>query len=520
MPVAVTIPVVQVIRNVVPPTPSARPLMDTSRRLPAVARRAHWMRRAAILLIASVAGCSRSDKADPRMVAAWMQSLYGAVRVERLSPPVASRLFAYATIGLYSGMAGAKPQLPSLAGRLNGLAALPRGDSTQTYDETLTAVAAERLILDSLFRDGLPTTRSALDRLADSLTAARVANGVNDAVRARSDSLGQRVGVAVVAWSRGDGFDSTRGKKYVAPVGPGLWVNDSPVSTYTTQSISGISQAIVSANPTNARRGGSASDRGLILDRQKAAGPTTLPATNMAGVTEPYWGYNRPFALATWDECPAPPAPVYSPKPGTPLYEEAKHVWDVGKALTPEQRTIALYWADNGGESGTPAGHWLSIGSQMVAEQHLTAEQAAWMMAETGASLADAFVSAWGYKFKLNVIRPRTFIRATMDSTWEPAIPTPPFPEYLSGHSTVSAAAAGSLTDLLGAVPFEDSTSISLGHAVRKFSSFRAAADEAGMSRIYGGIHYPSANVEGANLGRCIAGKVHARFGVGLFPKT
>lgn len=480
-------------------------------------RRSVLAQGAALALLASVAGCSRHESADPRMVAEWMHSLYGAVRVERLSPPVASRLFAYATIGLYSGMAGANPQLPSLAGRVNGLAPVPRGDSAQTYDETLTAVSAERLILDSLFRDGLPTTRTALDRLADSLTAARVAKGVNESLRTRSDSLGRRVGLAIVAWAHGDGFDSTRGKKYVAPVGPGLWVNDSPVSTFTTQSVSGISQAVVPSNPTNARRGGSASDRGLILDRQKAAGPTTLPAVNMAGVTEPYWGYNRPFALATWNECPAPPPPAYSPRPGTPLYEEAKHVWDVGKALTPDQKTIALYWADNGGESGTPAGHWLSIGSQMVAEKHLTAEQAAWMMAETGVSLADAFVSSWGYKFKLNVIRPRTFIRATMDSTWEPAIPTPPFPEYLSGHSTVSAAAAGALTSILGAVPFEDSTSISLGHAVRKFPSFVAAADEAGLSRIYGGIHYPSANVEGGNLGRCIAGKVHARFGSGVF---
>src|SRR5262249_16711082 len=98
-------------------------------------------------------------------------------------------------------------------------------------------------------------------------------------------------------------------------------------------------------------------------------------------------------------------------------------------------------------------------------------------------------------------------------------IPTPPFPEYLSGHSTVSGAAAATLTNLLGAVPFEDSTSITLGHAVRKFSSFRAAADEAGLSRIYGGIHYPIPNVEVGNLGRCVSGRVGARFGSGLFPK-
>ncbi len=449
------------------------------------------------------------------MVAEWVHALYGAVRVERLSPPVASRLFAYAMTGLYSGMAAATPSMPTLDGRLNGLTELPKGSANFTYDPEIVAIAAERVVLDSLFRDGLPTTRAALVRLADSLTAARVARGVKDAERVRSDSLGRRVGLAIVAWSHGDGFDSTRGRKYVAPVGPGLWINDSPVSTYTPQTISGVSQLVVPTNPNNTMSSGAASDRGLILDRQKKAGRTTLPAVNMAGVTEPYWGFLRPFALKTWDECPAPPPPAYAPTPGSPLYEEAKHVYEVSKTLTPEQKTIALYWADNGGESGTPAGHWLSIAGQMVSEKKLSAEQAAWLMAQTGASLADSFISVWGYKFKLNLVRPRTFIRAAIDSTWEPAIPTPPFPEYLSGHSTLSGAAAGTLTALLGAVPFHDSTSVSIGHAVRKFSSFREAADEAGMSRIYGGIHYMSANVEGGNLGRCVAEQVGKRFGKG-----
>jgi hypothetical protein len=148
----------------------------------------------------------------------------------------------------------------------------------------------------------------------------------------------------------------------------------------------------------------------------------------------------------------------------------------------------------------------------MVSEKQLTAEQAAWMMDATGASLADAFIAAWGYKFKLNVVRPRTYIRAMIDKSWEPAIPTPPFPEYLSGHSTVSAAAAATLTGVLGTTPFVDSTSIQIGHTVRSFDSFRAAADEAGLSRIYGGIHYQAANLAGQELGRCIAAKVLSRF--------
>ena len=478
-------------------------------------RRRHHRFAIVFVAIAGLSACQRILPNDPNMVSTWMRTLYGAVRVERASAPVGSRIFAYAGIGLYAGMAAANPKLPSLAGRLNGFPALPPRAPGQSYDPTLTSIAAERVILDTLFREGLPTTVGSLNRLADSLVAARVADGVDHALEARSVDLGRRTGLAIVAWSRNDGFDTTRGRRYLAPTGPGLWVSDAPANTYATQNQSGASQSITIGNPTNAATGG-VSDRSLILDRAKLAGSAkTIPAANMAGVTEPYWGHNRPFALTSWNECPAPMPPKFALTPGTPLYEEARQVYLVNQKLAPEQHTIALYWADNAGESGTPAGHWLSIASQMVSERHLSGEQAAWLMALTGVSLADAFIAAWGYKFQLNVIRPRTFIRATIDPNWEPAIPTPPFPEYLSGHSTVSAAAAATLTGVLGPVPFEDSTSVTIGHAVRKFASFRAAAYEAGMSRIYGGIHYPSANVAGGDLGRCISAKILARFNGG-----
>jgi hypothetical protein len=468
-------------------------------------------RVAVVLLVVTPLACGPSPEADPHMVSEWERALYGVVRAERLSPPVASRVFAYASVGLYSGLTAARPGAPSLTKTLNGLDSLPHGDAGKSYDATLTAVAAEHTVLDSLFAEGLPTTRAALSRLADSLEQARKGRGVGADVATQSTELGRRIGLAIVSWAHGDGFDSTRGKAYVAPVGAGLWVNDDPATVYATQNLSGASQAITPSNPANAFKAGTVDDRSLILDRPKRAGRKTLPAANMAGVTEPYWGYIRPFALHAWDDCPAPLPPAFSLTPGTPLYEEARVVWQTGKSLTPAQRETALYWADNGGETGTPAGHWLSIASQMVTERHLTAEQAAWVMVGTSVALNDAFISAWGYKFRLNLIRPRTFIRETMDSTWEPAIPTPPFPEYLSGHSTISAAAAGAMTAVLGAAPFEDSTSIPLGHAVRKFDSFRDAAIEAGMSRIYGGIHFPSGNLEGRKLGDCIASKVAAR---------
>jgi len=461
-----------------------------------------------VLLVLSA--CRRTTNSDPLMVSEWVHSLYGAIRVERLSPPVASRVAAYAATALYAGVAAVHTELPPLDGALNGLPPLPRvgaADGNAGYDATLVAVAAERVVLDSLFREGLPSTRAALARLADSLVDDRRTDGVADAVRVRSDSLGRAIGATVVAWSQTDGFTGTR-RPYAPPVGEALWYNDSPATVYTTQNMSGASEFVALDNPANAQRSGNTSDRGLILSRPKGAATTSLPAVNMAGATEPYWREIRPFVLSSWDACPIPDPPAYSTDTASALYRNARTVYDTKAALTPEQKAIALYWADNAGETGTPVGHWLSIASQMISERTLDLDDAVSLVLATSLSQGDAFIAAWGYKYQHNLLRPRTFIRRVIDSTWEPQIATPPFPEHPAGHSTQSAAAATVITAMLGAAPFSDSTSVSLGHAVRRFSSFMAASEEAGMSRVYGGIHYPSGNEAGLQLGRCVGERV------------
>ena len=460
----------------------------------------------------AVTGCVRAPADDPRMVSEWMRTLYGVMRVERLSPPVASRILTYATSALYSGLAAGDPRLPGLSGVLNGFPETATVEAGREYDGTITAVAAVRVALDSLLREGLPTTRASLAKLADSLDAARVSLGVDDAKRARSAELGRQIGLAIVAWSHTDGFDETRGRKYVAPKGPGLWVNDAPASIYASQNLSGASDFVALDNPANLLQAGKASDRGLILNRPKRAGLATVPPVNMTGMSEPYWGELRPFALARWDECVIPAPPSYSTDTGSELYGNAKAVWEAQRSLTPDQRTVALYWADNAGESGTPVGHWISIASQMVSQRKLAAGDAAQVMVLTAASQADAFIASWAYKYKYNLIRPRTYIRRIIDPTWEPLIPTPPFPEYPSGHSTQSAAAAAVISALLGQTAFDDSTSVTIGHKVRRFDSFAGAAAEAGISRIYGGIHFPIGNVVGRQLGECIGETVIKRW--------
>lgn len=447
------------------------------------------------------------------MVSEWMHTLYGAVRVERLSPPVASRLMAYASAALYSGLATATPNMPRLEQRLNEFP--HAGDfAGKKLDPTLTAVAAERVVLDSLLVEALPTTRAAIGRLADSLTQARSSVVSSTSIRTESEMAGRSIGASVVAWARRDGFDSTRAMTaFVAPVGDAFWVNDAPASTYAAQNLSGASVFVALDNPANVLHAGTVSDRGLILNRPKHAAAKTLPAVNMAGTSEPYWEHIRPFVLRAWRECPVPAPPPYSTDTTSLLYRDAATVRTTRSSLTPDQRAIALYWADNAGESGTPVGHWLSIASQIVSERKLSAEEAARVMLLTSAAQADAFIASWGYKYTLTLIRPRTYIRRVIDSTWEPLIPTPPFPEYPSGHSTVSAAAAAVLAATLGDGAFDDSTGLTIGNGVRRFDSFTAAAHEAGMSRIYGGIHFPYGNLGGRALGECIGAKVIERLG-------
>lgn len=445
------------------------------------------------------------------MVSEWMHTLYGVVRAERLTPPVASRFLGYASVALYEGIAAATPTLPSLAGALNGLATLPKAAKGERHDATLIALEAERVVLDSMLLESLPTTQATLAGLVDSLRTARTALGSGRAARSRSEALGREIGLAIVAWSRRDGFDSTRGRRYLPPKGPGLWLNDSPVIVYASQNLSGITEYVALDNPTNSLHAGGVSDRSLIMNRPKRAGLKELPPVDMTGWTEPYWGTLRPFLLKTWNECPIADPPAYATKPDAALYREAKEVYDARMNNTPEQKAIALYWADNPGETATPAGHWIAIAAQLVSQRRLSAEAAVRLFALTSLTTADAFIATWGYKYQFNLLRPRTYIRRLIDPAWEPLIPTPPFPSYPSGHSTQSAAAATVAKSLLGNLAFDDSTEVAIGGGVRHFDSFDAAADETGWSRIYGGIHFHADKANGKLVGECIGARVVER---------
>jgi hypothetical protein len=129
--------------------------------------------------------------------------------------------------------------------------------------------------------------------------------------------------------------------------------------------------------------------------------------------------------------------------------------------------------------------------------------------ARTGIAVADGFISSWDEKYRSNLVRPETVINAHLDETWQPLLQTPPFPEYTSGHSVISTAAATVLTDQFGdGFAFSDSTEMEYGLPVRSFSSFNQAAAEAAISRLYAGIHYRMAIEEGITQGRKVGEQV------------
>lgn len=171
------------------------------------------------------------------------------------------------------------------------------------------------------------------------------------------------------------------------------------------------------------------------------------------------------------------------------------------KNLTPEQLTIARFWANLSGP-----GHSVAIASQILVQESANLEMAAETYARVGIAVADAVTAVWQAKYHYNLLRPVTYIRRVIDPAWTPPLTTPSFPEYVSAHSSQSAAAATSLEYLFGQnVAFVDHAGDGDGFAPRPFNRIYAAADEAGISRIYGGIHFQHGNLDGQRQGRCVA---------------
>jgi hypothetical protein len=250
-------------------------------------------------------------------------------------------------------------------------------------------------------------------------------------------------------------------------------------------------------------------------DYKLIPGPAHWVPTNLIAVQQkpllPNWGNNRTFIMPNNVSCPLPPPPEYSEDKSSAFYKEALEVYDARQNLTPEQRAIARFWSDDPMLSMTPPGHWISIATQIMARDKLDLDRSVEVLARMGVVLADSFIGCWQAKYQYDLVRPITYIKRVIDPKFEPLLNTPPFPEYPSGHSTQSGAAAAVMTNLFGEnFTFEDYTGSPDGLKPRVFPSFAAAAEDAGISRLYGGIHFRSAIDRGLEQGRCIAAFTNA----------
>lgn len=247
----------------------------------------------------------------------------------------------------------------------------------------------------------------------------------------------------------------------------------------------------------------------------------------------PNLGNMEPFAIRSKTQFSAEPFPDIRSREFADQYEEVHCLgrYD-SRSRTDDQTEIAFFWED-GPRGGTVPGAWLHIGLRLALENpRFDLLQRARFLALMSVAMGDAALSAWHSKYHHDIFRPETAIRlggeklgnpdprVKRDPGFKTLIPTPPFPAYVSGHSAFSGSAAEVLKLWFGTdhVPF-DVKAIDLVNwpkqlngAVRRYSNFTTAADENGMSRIYGGVHWQHDNQEGLRMGRAIGKEVFSCF--------
>lgn len=415
-------------------------------------------------LSATAAQASTIEPED--VLRSWYKIVLELVRhTPTYSPPVASRSFAYLGVTAFEAAASGSGELQSLAGQLNGLKTLPPREAGKYYDEAVVLEAAMAFAVQNLFENTGPAGQRAIASLHKKLRA-QVSEGLPADVAARSEAQGMAVAKHVLAWSRDDG-------------------------------------------------GAVVENMGFPLRYELTKGASHWVPTSLIGQQQvpllPDWGQNRTFAMPDGAACPLPPPPEYSEDKNSAFYREAFEVYQAKQNMSPEQRAVARFWSDDPMLSPTPPGHWISIALQIMERDGVAADRSAEVLARLGVALADSFVACWHSKFQYDLLRPVTYIRRVIDPSWEALLNTPPFPEYPSGHSTQSSAAAVVLTSFFGEnFAFEDATHRKDGIEPRRFPNFWAAAEEAGISRLYGGIHFRTAIERGLEQGRCIGAYVNA----------
>jgi PAP2 superfamily len=430
-----------------------------------------WM----VGLLIVVLSCGTDEMLDPMpetdasamphtLATGWVDlQLYFVLRSPGFTPPVVSRAFAYCGLAFYESLLPAMPGYVTLQGQLNGIpkGSWPEPEAQRDYSYPISANTAAAQMTRYMFENAPVPDLPKIDSL-ENVMLTQLRTGLTDEVVLRSIDYGKQVSEAIYALSVTDGghrgFNRNFPASYVPPKGDGLWI------------------------PTNS---------------QLAMLPT--------------WGNNRPFLTDIFSKMPSTTHPPFSTDVSSAFYKEAQEVYTNSQELTDEQTAIAFFWNDDVLATYTPPGHSISILNQLIRHESKSLAFAAEAFVKMGIAQSDAFLVCWKVKYAVNLLRPVTFIQKYIDEYWNALIITPPFPEYTSGHSTQSAAAAAILNNLFGSnYSFTDFThsSLATGLPPRSFTTFDEMAAEVGASRLYGGIHFSSANKHGREMGYSIGNEV------------
>src|SRR6266487_4424807 len=362
------------------------------------------------------------------------------------------RWFAYCGIALYESVVPGMPAYQSLHGQLTDMPEMPVTEPGKAYHWPTCANAALAYMTKHFFTSA--DKIASANALENDLNAIYQSE-VNAETFQRSKDFGNTVAERIFKWSETDGYNHAN-DPYTPSGGTGSWTNTAP-------------------NPT--------------------------------GIGDPYWGNNRLLVQGSTDGTASPLPPPYSEDPNSDYYKMVKEVYDVSKALAPEQKATALYFRDN---PGWPTGtHFMTVFNEIMHDEDPQLDFYALAQAKTGIALVESMINCWKIKYQLLQDRPTRYIRKMWDPNWNSLISIPAFPDFPDGHTQNGGAFAAVMTSLFGAsYHFTIHTYDYLGMAPRTYNSFNEMAEDIGRARVYGGIHYTYSCVEGRKQGERIATNV------------
>lgn len=405
--------------------------------------------------------------ANPELYSKTVGALTDVITYDIFNPPVASRIYAYSNLAAYEVISSKSDKYKSIGVKFKDF------KKPDLADKPINKEFAAILALMYVGKE-LTFSKDSTQKIIDGHIQLAKDNGMPQDMIENSMEYANAYSKAVLDWSKSDNYKKTRsGVKYTVNTEEGRWV------------------------------------------------PT--PPAYMSAV-EPNWMQIRTVLIDSASQFLPKPPTEYSRDKDSKFYKIADEVYQTGVKLTDEQKAIADFWDCNGFKvnvSGhvmfatkamTPGGHWMGITGIVCKNQNADFDKTVYSFAGVSIGIMDAFIACWNTKFTYDLLRPETYINQFIDNAWKPYLQTPPFPEYTSGHSIISSSAATILTNIYGDnTPFVDSTERRWGWPDRKYKNVREAADEAAISRLYGGIHYREGMEEGIVEGKKIGEYVFSK---------